>query len=117
MRSQPVPDAKGAGRSTNHRLESMSMDRQVVAFPAYPCKTPPKKSLLALMGAAMLLLGCQTDPGGTAPGGLEPSASSQQSGDRGLDASSDDDSGDSGSGSGSDGGSGGGSGSGSGGGG
>ena len=72
--------------------------------------------LLALTGAAMLL-GCTQDPVGKAPGGLEPSASSQRSEDRddtspGGGASSgsgaqSDDSGDSDSG---DGGSGGGSG-------
>jgi hypothetical protein len=44
-------------------------------------KTLPKKPLLALAGAAVLLLGCAEDPVGKAPGGLEPSASSQQSGD------------------------------------
>jgi hypothetical protein len=37
--------------------------------------------LLALAGAAMLL-GCQIDPVGKAPGGLEPSPSSQRSEDR-----------------------------------
>ncbi len=37
------------------------------------------RSLLALAGAAVVLLGCQQDPGGTAPGDIEPSASSQQS--------------------------------------
>jgi hypothetical protein len=36
--------------------------------------------LLALAGA--MLLGCTQDPVGTAPGGLEPSASSQRSEDR-----------------------------------
>jgi hypothetical protein len=36
--------------------------------------------LLALTGAAVLL-GCQIDPVGKAPGGLEPSPSSQQSKD------------------------------------
>jgi hypothetical protein len=91
----------------------------------------PRKSALALAGAAVVLLGCQVDPGGTAPGGLEPSASSQQSedpegpagsgsgsrsddsddGESGGSGSDDSDSGGSGSGgSGSDGGSGGGSG-------
>ena len=40
------------------------------------------KSLLPLAGAALLLVGCSNDPVGTAPGGLEPSASSQQSDDR-----------------------------------
>lgn len=39
--------------------------------------------LLALAGAAALLLGCTQDPVGTAPGGLEPSASSQRGDDRG----------------------------------
>jgi hypothetical protein len=42
---------------------------------------PQGNVLLALTGAAMLL-GCTQDPVGTAPGGLEPSASSQQSEDR-----------------------------------
>jgi hypothetical protein len=37
--------------------------------------------LLVLTGAAMLL-GCQIDPPGKAPGGLEPSPSSQQSDER-----------------------------------
>jgi hypothetical protein len=37
-----------------------------------------KASLLALAGAAVVLLGCQQDRGGMAPGDLEPSASSQQ---------------------------------------
>jgi hypothetical protein len=49
-------------------LESIVMKRQV-------------NVLLALAGAAMLL-GCQIDPVGKAPGGLEPSASSQQSDER-----------------------------------
>ena len=39
---------------------------------------PQVNVLLALAGAAMLL-GCTQDPVGKAPGGLEPSASSQQS--------------------------------------
>ena len=63
------------------------MKRQLLASPslgrnegADTCKTLPKESLLALAGAAILLLGCQQDPVGKAPGGLEPSASSQQSG-------------------------------------
>jgi hypothetical protein len=63
------------------------------------CNTPPKNSLLALAGAAILLLGCQEDPVGKAPGGLEPSASSQQSGshdDTGVGGSGDGASGDSG---------------------
>jgi hypothetical protein len=42
----------------------------------------PTKSLLPLAGAALLLVGCSNDPVGTAPGGLEPSASSQQSDER-----------------------------------
>ena len=37
--------------------------------------------LLALDGSRRLLLGCTQDPVGKAPGGLEPSASSQQSED------------------------------------
>jgi hypothetical protein len=41
-----------------------------------------KKFLLSLAGAALLLVGCSNDPVGTAPGGLEPSASSQQSDER-----------------------------------
>lgn len=36
---------------------------------------------LAWTGAAIMLLGCTQDPVGTAPGGLEPSPSSQQSKD------------------------------------
>jgi hypothetical protein len=43
--------------------------------------------LLALAGAAVLL-GCTQDPVGKAPGGLEPSASSQRSDDRGSDSGS-----------------------------
>jgi hypothetical protein len=98
---------------------------------ACPDRTPALRSLLAAAGAAILLLGCTHDPVGTAPGGLEPSASSQQSedpGDSGLpsdggsgsragtDADGGDDSGNgSGSGSGGDSGSGSGSGSGAGG--
>jgi hypothetical protein len=39
-------------------------------------------ALLAFVGGAVMLLGCTQDPIGTAPGGLEPSASSQQSEDR-----------------------------------
>jgi hypothetical protein len=75
----------------------------------------PKKSLWALAGAVVLLLGCQEDPVGKAPGGLEPSASSQQSGERDDDASRDSgaQSGNSGQGSGGESGSGSGSGSGS----
>ena len=42
-------------------------------------------ALLAFAGAAMLL-GCTQDPVGMAPGGLEPSASSQRS-ERGNDTS------------------------------
>ncbi|MGH6921702.1 MAG: hypothetical protein ACREJ0_28885, partial [Geminicoccaceae bacterium] len=37
--------------------------------------------LLAWTGAAIMLLGCTQDPVGTAPGGLEPSPSSQRSED------------------------------------
>jgi hypothetical protein len=82
------------------------MKRHVIAFPAHPapnsstvapyrpgwslgpnegadlCNTPPKKWLLGLAGTVILLLGCQQDPVGKAPGGLEPSASSQRSEDR-----------------------------------
>jgi hypothetical protein len=47
------------------------------------------KCLLTLAGAALLLVGCSNDPVGTAPGGLEPSASSQQSDDRQGPAGSD----------------------------
>ena len=92
-----------------------------------------RMSVLALAGAAVVLLGCQQDPVGTAPGGLEPSASSQQSEDRddtspgggpsdgapggngsqsGDSGAGDSDDGDSGDGASGDGGSGGGSGSG-----
>jgi hypothetical protein len=39
----------------------------------------PLRSLLTAAGVAILLLGCTQDPVGTAPGGLEPSASSQRS--------------------------------------
>jgi hypothetical protein len=59
------------------RLASPSLGRNEGAD---TCKTP-KKSILLLAGAAILLLGCQEDPVGKAPGGLEPSASSQQSGE------------------------------------
>ena len=38
--------------------------------------------LLAWTAVAVLLLGCTQDPVGRAPGGLEPSSSSQQSEDR-----------------------------------
>jgi len=58
--------------------------------------------LLAWTGVALMLLGCTQDPVGKAPGGLEPSPSSQQSGD------SDDSGSDSGGRGGSNGGSGGG---------
>ena len=54
--------------------------------------------LLAWTGAALMLLGCTQDPVGKAPGGLEPSPSSQQGEDR------DDSGSDSGGGSGSGGG-------------
>jgi hypothetical protein len=37
------------------------------------------KSLLALAGAAFVLLGCQQDTGGTAPGTIDPSGSSSRS--------------------------------------
>jgi len=37
------------------------------------------RSLLALAGAAVVLLGCQQGSSGTAPGDIEPSAGSQQS--------------------------------------
>jgi len=43
---------------------------------------PQVNVLLALTGAVIMLLGCTQDPVGTAPGGLEPSASSQRSEDR-----------------------------------
>jgi hypothetical protein len=43
--------------------------------------TSLRKSLLPLAGAALMLLGCSIDPVGKAPGGLEPSPSSQQSED------------------------------------
>jgi hypothetical protein len=63
------------------------MKRQRLASPllgrnegADTCKSP-KNSILLLAGAAILLFGCQEDPVGKAPGGLEPSASSQQSGE------------------------------------
>ena len=46
---------------------------------ADPAPTLRRTSLLALAGAAVVLLGCQQDPGGTAPGDIEPSAGSQQS--------------------------------------
>jgi hypothetical protein len=64
--------------------------------------TSLRKSLLPLAGAALMLVGCSNDPVGTAPGGLEPSASSQQSDERqgtaGSDSSSQtDDAGNSGS--------------------
>jgi hypothetical protein len=39
------------------------------------------RSLLAVTGAAVVLLGCTQDPVDKAPGGLEPSPSSQQSED------------------------------------
>jgi hypothetical protein len=39
--------------------------------------------LLASTGAVIMLLGCTQDPVGKAPGGLEPSPSSQQSKDDG----------------------------------
>jgi hypothetical protein len=45
---------------------------------ADPGRNRPKTALLALAGAAVLLLGCQ-DGSDTAPGGLEPSPSSQRS--------------------------------------
>jgi hypothetical protein len=45
-------------------------------------------SLLPLAGAALVLIGCQQDPPGMAPGGLEPSASSQRSEDLGHPTSS-----------------------------
>jgi hypothetical protein len=44
-----------------------------------PEPAPLRLSVLAMAGAAMVLLGCQQDPGGTAPGGLEPSASRERS--------------------------------------
>jgi hypothetical protein len=64
--------------------------------------TSMRKSLLPLAGAALMLVGCSNDPVGTAPGGLEPSASSQQSDERQGPAGSDsgsqsDDAGNSGS--------------------
>jgi hypothetical protein len=55
------------GKSANQR-ESIVMN-------------PQASVVLALTGAAIMVLGCTQDPGGTAPGGLEPSASSQQSGE------------------------------------
>jgi hypothetical protein len=64
--------------------------------------TSLRKFLLPLAGAALMLVGCSNDPVGTAPGGLEPSASSQQSDERQGPAGSDsgsqsDDAGNSGS--------------------
>jgi hypothetical protein len=67
MRSQP-------GGRTHHR-ESIAMKRHVDPGSL-------KKLLLPLAGAALMLVGCSNDPVGTAPGGLEPSASSQQSDER-----------------------------------
>jgi hypothetical protein len=67
---------------SNHTALSGSMrslGRNEVGDPA---PTLRRTSVLALAGAAVVLLGCQQDPVGTAPGGLEPSASSQQSEDR-----------------------------------
>jgi hypothetical protein len=43
---------------------------------------PQTSLLLVSMGVAVLLLGCTQDPVGSAPGGLEPSPSSQQNEDR-----------------------------------
>jgi hypothetical protein len=56
-----------------------SLGRNEVSDPA---PTLRRASFLALAGAAIVLLGCQQDPGGTAPGGLDPSPSSQQSEER-----------------------------------
>lgn len=56
-----------------------SLGRNEVSDPA---PTLRRASFLALAGAAVVLLGCQQDPGGTAPGGLDPSPSSQQSEER-----------------------------------
>jgi hypothetical protein len=42
----------------------------------------PQGSVLLAVAGAAVLLGCTQDPVGKAPGGLEPSASSQQSEDR-----------------------------------
>src|SRR5262245_37022346 len=69
-------------RERTHHRESIAMKRRV----------DPRSltgSLLPLAGAALLLIGCSNDPVGTAPGGLEPSASSQQSDDRQGPAGSD----------------------------
>jgi hypothetical protein len=52
-----------------------SLGRNLVGHAA---PTLRRASLLALAGAAVVLLGCQQDRGGMAPGDLEPSASSQQ---------------------------------------
>jgi hypothetical protein len=78
-----------------------ALGRNAVADP-----TLRRMPFLALAAAAVVLLGCTQDPVGTAPGGLEPSASSQQSEDRdeaeaggpggGASSSSDSQSGDSG---------------------
>jgi hypothetical protein len=55
---------------------TQSLGRNEVADPA---STLRRASFLALAGAAVVLLGCQQDPVGMAPGDIEPSAGSQQS--------------------------------------
>jgi hypothetical protein len=55
------------------------VDTSPLDRPADFCPTRLRKSLLALAGAAVVLIGCQQDEVGKAPGGLEPSASSQRS--------------------------------------
>jgi hypothetical protein len=58
------------------------LDRGRGAREAALARSHLSRSLLALTGAAVVLLGCTQDPVGKAPGGLEPSPSSQQSEDR-----------------------------------
>jgi len=62
-----MPDA--IGKRTTYQRESIAMKRQM-------------NVLLAWTGVALMLLGCTQDPVGEAPGGLEPSPSSQQGEDR-----------------------------------
>ena len=57
------------------------LDRGRGAREAALARSRLSRSLLALTGAAVVLLGCTLDPVGKAPGGLEPSASSQRSED------------------------------------
>jgi hypothetical protein len=55
------------------------VDTSPLDRPADFCPTRLRKSLLVLAGAAVVLIGCTQDEVGKAPGGLEPSASSQRS--------------------------------------